>query len=68
MWYLYERTQQVLKELRTTGKISIIDDITMGWDYLGAVDDGEIKENDIILMVSLDGAQLYKSKSSDCWM
>jgi hypothetical protein len=68
MRYLHERTQQVLEELRTTGKISILDDIAMGWDYLGAVADGEIKENDIVLMVSLDGAQLYESKNSDCWM
>lgn len=40
----------------------------MGWDYLGAVLDGDIKQNDIVLMVSLDGAQLYESKQSDCWM
>ncbi|KIJ06804.1 hypothetical protein PAXINDRAFT_32296, partial [Paxillus involutus ATCC 200175] len=25
-------------------------------------------ENDIVLMVSLDGAQLYEHKDSDCWM
>jgi hypothetical protein len=68
MCYLHERTQQVLEKLQTTGKISIINDIAMGWDYLGAVADGKIKENDIVLMVSLDGAQLYKSKNSDCWM
>ncbi|KAG2082732.1 uncharacterized protein F5147DRAFT_748992 [Suillus discolor] len=68
MRYLHECTQQVLEELRTTGKISIIDDIAMGWDYLGAIADGEIKENNIVLMVSLNGAQLYESKNSDCWM
>ncbi|KIO09934.1 hypothetical protein M404DRAFT_930908, partial [Pisolithus tinctorius Marx 270] len=85
MRYLYERTQQVLAELRETGLISIIDDIVAGkfretrftsltddvaagWDYLGVVLDGEIQENDIVLSVSLDGAQLYESKQSDCWL
>ncbi|KAF9223047.1 hypothetical protein BS17DRAFT_796200 [Gyrodon lividus] len=40
----------------------------MGWDYLGAVLDGDIKENDIVVMASLDGAQLYEDKDSDCWI
>ncbi|KAF9232878.1 hypothetical protein BU15DRAFT_30421, partial [Melanogaster broomeanus] len=48
--------------------IPIVDDIIMGWDYLGAVLDGDIKEHDIVLMLSLDGAQLYDSKESDCWI
>jgi hypothetical protein len=54
--------------MRATQTIPVIDDIAMGRDYLGAVLDGDIKENDIVLMVSLDGAQLYESKQSDCWM
>ncbi|KAF8836720.1 hypothetical protein BDN67DRAFT_877344, partial [Paxillus ammoniavirescens] len=40
----------------------------MGHDFLAAVNDGNIKENNIVLMVSLDGVQLYKSKASDCWI
>ena len=48
--------------------ISLVDDIAAGWDYLGAVLDGDIKKDDIVLMVSLDGAQLYESKQSDCWI
>jgi len=40
----------------------------MGWDYLGAVLDGDIKPHDIVLMVSLNGAQLYNSKELDCWI
>ena len=68
MHYLYERTQQIFAELRRTGSISSVDDIAAGWDYLGAVLDGDIKKDDIVLMVSLDGAQLYESKQSDCWI
>ncbi|KAJ8580047.1 hypothetical protein M405DRAFT_855068 [Rhizopogon salebrosus TDB-379] len=68
MHYLHERTQEVLAELIATATIPVIDDIVMGWDYLTAVIDGDIKEGDIALMVSLDGAQLYESKQSDCWI
>ncbi|KIK19061.1 hypothetical protein PISMIDRAFT_13953 [Pisolithus microcarpus 441] len=68
MDYLHTRTMEVLQGLQETGNIPVIDDIVMGWDYLGAVLDGDIKQQDIILMVSLDGAQLYDSKESDCWM
>ncbi|KIK17012.1 hypothetical protein PISMIDRAFT_112278, partial [Pisolithus microcarpus 441] len=68
MRYLHERTQQIIAEIRRTGSISVVDDIAAGWDYLGAVLDGDIKKDDIVLMVSLDGAQLYESKQSDCWI
>ncbi|KAJ8589580.1 hypothetical protein M405DRAFT_899515, partial [Rhizopogon salebrosus TDB-379] len=68
MRYLHERTQQIIAQMRATQTIPVIDDIAMGRDYLGAVLNGDIKENDIVLMVSLDGAQLYESKQSDCWM
>ncbi|KIK78526.1 hypothetical protein PAXRUDRAFT_107159, partial [Paxillus rubicundulus Ve08.2h10] len=68
MCYLYERTQQILETLCKTGDIPVVNDIAMGWDYLGAMLTGNIKRNDIVLMVSLDGAQLYDSKESDYWM
>jgi hypothetical protein len=70
MRYLWEKTQELLNNLRNseTGKIPIIEDIAMGWDYLGAILDGDIKENDVIVMASLDGAQLFKYKESDCWI
>ncbi|KAG2348889.1 hypothetical protein BDR05DRAFT_973113 [Suillus weaverae] len=61
-------TKEVLADLTQTGEIPVFDDIAMGHDTIGAVLDGDIKENDIVLMVSLDGAQLYESKQSDCWM
>ena len=48
--------------------LPIVNDIAMGWDFLGAVLDSDIKEHNIVLMVSLDGVQLYDSKDSDCWM
>ncbi|KIK10591.1 hypothetical protein PISMIDRAFT_20254 [Pisolithus microcarpus 441] len=60
--------QQIIEELRRTRSISLVDDVTAGWDYLGVVLKGDIKKDDVVLMVSLDGAQLYESKQSDCWI
>ena len=68
MRYLYERTQEILDKYRQKKKFSVIDDIVSGWDYLGAYLDGDIKENDIVLMTSIDGVQLYEDKDSDCWL
>lgn len=40
----------------------------MGLDYLGLVHKGDIKENNIVLMASVDGARLYEHKESDWWI
>ncbi|KAI0736011.1 hypothetical protein C8Q76DRAFT_610772, partial [Earliella scabrosa] len=37
-------------------------------DFLAAVDAGKINSDDLVLMFSIDGAQLYEHKSSDCWI
>ena len=68
MRYLYERTQQVLDEYEEKNKISIINDIAASWDYLGSSLAGDISENDVVVMASLDGAQIYEDKDSDCWL
>jgi hypothetical protein len=39
-----------------------------GADFLKAFHEGHIKKGDPVLMFSIDGAQLYRSKASDCWM
>ena len=39
-----------------------------GLDFIQAFREGRIKKNDPVLMFSIDGAQLYRSKTSDCWM
>ncbi|KIK79378.1 hypothetical protein PAXRUDRAFT_161431 [Paxillus rubicundulus Ve08.2h10] len=49
MQYLWECTQKVLDELRElNGAIPIVDDVVMGWGYLRAVLDGDIKKHDIV--------------------
>lgn len=68
MAHLHERTQQILDEYARTHQISIVDDVIAGWDCLGAYLAGDIGENSIVLMASLDGAQLYRDKESDCWL
>jgi hypothetical protein len=44
------------------------EDIFHGDAYLNAVRSGNLKDNDMVLMLSIDGAQLYQSKQSDCWI
>ncbi|KAG1845763.1 hypothetical protein C8R48DRAFT_551450, partial [Suillus tomentosus] len=69
MRYGNERTQQIFDEIhRNDGFIDAYDDILTGSAYLDAVRVGRIKPGDMVLMISIDGAQLYESKMSDCWM
>ncbi len=51
-----------------TGLLSSYDDFFHGSDYLESVRKGEIGDNDIVLMLSIDGAQLFAQKASDCWI
>ncbi|KZT69500.1 hypothetical protein DAEQUDRAFT_756881 [Daedalea quercina L-15889] len=67
--YRHEQTQKILAQLREMhGRLPVRDDILHGEEYLDAVREDRIKENDMVLILSLDGAQLYESKQSDCWI
>jgi hypothetical protein len=69
MHYRDIRTEQILAEIEANnGSIPVYEDLFHGSDYLQAVDEGRIKEGDPVLMFSIDGAQLYQSKASDCWI
>ncbi|KAF8546079.1 hypothetical protein OG21DRAFT_1427944, partial [Imleria badia] len=68
MQYLYQRTQQVLNKFEEKNKISIINDIATSWDYLSSSLAGDISENDIVVMASLNGLQIYEDKDSNCWL
>jgi len=64
-----ERTKDILNELKTTGGVPhAYEDILHGKQYLDACQSGQIKDGDSVLMLSIDGAQLYESKQSDCWI
>ncbi|KAG1808271.1 uncharacterized protein BJ212DRAFT_1303141 [Suillus subaureus] len=69
MLYLSDKTEHLLNELRTNGGVfNEIDNFVMGMDYIHAVLCGDITKGDVILMISMDGTQLYESKQSDCWI
>jgi hypothetical protein len=71
MRYRERETKKLLAPLRASqGHLAIddYDDFIHGADYLDAVSQGKIKECDTVLMFSIDGAQLYESKASDCWI
>ena len=48
--------------------IDSYDDIIHGQEYLDACMQGNISDNDTVVMWAMDGAQLYRDKSSDCWV
>jgi hypothetical protein len=69
MFYRWEKTEELIQERTATGEPPVLfDDILCGDAYLGLVDDGAIAKYDSVLMLSIDGAQLYKSKRSDVWI
>lgn len=57
-------TQKILRKLQTD-EMTFIDN---GRDYLNAVQEGRIRKRDTVLLMLMDGAQLYESKQSDCWI
>ena len=61
--------KKILEELETNGNTPRHwEDVYWGSDHMERVKSGEIKDDDILLMLSIDGAQLYQSKQSDCWI
>ncbi|KAF6743926.1 hypothetical protein DFP72DRAFT_1079342 [Ephemerocybe angulata] len=68
--YRQKKTDEVFeKYVDEDGNVNIpiIEDYIHGLDYLPAISNGDIKEGDF-LMLSIDGAQLYEHKASDCWI
>jgi len=69
MRYRQQRTEEILAEVQQNGgRINEFDDYCHGRDYLNAVQRGDISPNDTLVLLSLDGAQLYQHKASDCWI
>ncbi|KAF8968971.1 hypothetical protein BDZ97DRAFT_1654418, partial [Flammula alnicola] len=63
-------TNKIIEQLNESGsgQIPVYNDIYHGHDYLAAVERGDIKTDDMVLMFATDGAQLYQDKQSDCWI
>ncbi len=67
--YRRKKTREITEELlRSSGKLSNYEDFFHGSDYLERIQNGDIDDDDIVLMFSIDGAQLYAHKASDCWI
>ena len=54
-------------QINTDGGIQDYDNICCGSEYLDLVKSGQISDNDMVLVLSMDGAQLYRNKESDTW-
>jgi len=67
--YRRSKTHEIIDKLRSnSGNIASYEDFFHGSDYLENVQNGNITDTDIVLMFSIDGAQLYAHKASDCWI
>uniref|UniRef100_D8QEM0 Uncharacterized protein n=1 Tax=Schizophyllum commune (strain H4-8 / FGSC 9210) TaxID=578458 RepID=D8QEM0_SCHCM len=70
MQYRERCTAAVLDELNANNgiKVSPFSDYIDGAEYLEAVQDGRITPDDSVVVLSMDGAMLYRNKASDCWI
>jgi hypothetical protein len=68
MRYAVEQLKISLEQVQALGHVSSFKDFTSGSALLERFAKGLISEDDILLLFSADGAQLYRHKDSDCWM
>ena len=66
--YLHDERGRVLSEIAEKGCLDEYSDVLHRLDLTNVFEDGRIRENDIVLMFSIDGAQLYAKKASACWI
>jgi hypothetical protein len=55
-------------EIECEGYLKEYSDVLHGSDLIEAFKHGRIGADDIVLMFSIDGAQLYAMKASACWI
>lgn len=67
--YLSRRIDEVITEInQNEGKLQLFNDWLCGEAVTDTYDKKHLGPHDFALMMSLDGAQLYRSKQSDCWI
>lgn len=67
--YLGRRIDEVMEEIgQNGGKLQLFNDWVCGEAITDAFEEKLIGPHDFVLMISLDGAQLYRNKQSDCWI
>ncbi|CAL1697464.1 unnamed protein product [Somion occarium] len=65
---LIAQITETMKNAHPPGFMEAYEDIFHGSDFLAVHEWGDIGPDDILLMLSIDGAQLYQNKQSDCWI
>ncbi|EJF65166.1 hypothetical protein DICSQDRAFT_50857, partial [Dichomitus squalens LYAD-421 SS1] len=68
MRYREQVMERLLGMANAHKMVEVAEDVFFAEEYLKHVEAGTIREDDLVLMFSLDGAQLYESKQSDCWI
>ena len=58
----------ILAEINQKGYLDKYSDVLHGTDLIQAFREGHIGEDDIALLFSIDGAQLYAKKAFACWI
>jgi hypothetical protein len=66
--YMRTERSRVLAEIHNKGFLDEYTDVLHGTDLIAAFQEGKIGEDDIALLFSIDGAQLYAKKASACWI
>jgi hypothetical protein len=66
--YLCSERSRVLSQIEQTGYLGEYSDVLHGTDLIEAFRDTHVGEDDLVLMFSMDGAQLYAQKQSSCWI
>jgi hypothetical protein len=67
MKHAVQELQKNLEILTDKGQLPSHKDVFSGSALLKAFADNKIALHDTLLMISCDGAQIYQSKTSDCW-
>ena len=69
MFYQWQKTKELHQEQAAPGEPpGLYDDIFCSNAYWNLINDGLVTEYNSVLMLSIDDAQLYHSKQSDCWI
>jgi hypothetical protein len=68
--YLQDKRSRILSviNLEENGCLDKYSDILHGSDLIEAFCNSHVTENNIVLMLSVDSAQLYAKKASACWI
>ncbi|KAJ3812863.1 hypothetical protein F5876DRAFT_74455 [Lentinula aff. lateritia] len=64
--YAYLKTEQILHD-ESSAEDFVYDDIFCGSDFLDLAEKVKLTPHDIMVSLSVDGAQLYQNKQSDTW-